>query len=180
MRLEITERGPKEFYDEVMYISANYRKYRANPEKRPRSQTKVYTGYCAASLLVILVFLWDYFRDHQGIFLLLSGMMLVCFILLVVLVLGMKKRVNLMMNEQGTKVVEINESGVKYESEQQDLRMKWSNISNVIINKNSIIFMPVSEAQLMISVWTGYKEEILKGIEASGHMDLVVDNTAGK
>ena len=83
-----------------------------------------------------------------------------------------------MMNEQGTKVVEINDFGVSYESEQQDLRMKWENIAYVIINKNSIIFMPTTEVQLLISVWTKYKEEILKGIEDAGHMDLVVDNTA--
>ena len=178
MRLEISERGPKEFYDEIMYVAANYKKFRSKPTRKPHSQSLVYTGYCIASLLVVLVFVLEYLRNHQGLFLLLSGMMLVCFLLFIVIIVSMKKRINVMMNEPGTKIIDIDEKGVRYESKSQTLEIRWEEILNVIINKNSIIFMPRTEIQLMVSIYTQYRDQVLQGIEAAGHMDLVVDNTA--
>ena len=180
MRIEINERGPKEFYDEMMYIAANYKKYRNKPNKKTHFQSVVYTGYCVVTLLVVLLFLLEYLKDHQGIFLLLSGMMLVCFFLFIVIVVSMKKRIGIMMNEKGAKVIEIDERGVSYESEAQTVRIKWDEITNVIINKYSIVFIPRTEIALLISVFTKYKEEVLQGIEAAGHMDLIVDNTLKK
>lgn len=178
MRLEITERGPKEFYDEIMYIAANFKKFRTKPNKKTHSQTVVYTGYCVMSLLVVLVFLLEYFKEHNGMFLLLSGMMLVCFLLFIVMIASMKKRIGLMMNEPGAKIVDIDEKGVRYESERQTLFVKWDEIINVIINKNSIVFMPRTDMQLMVSVYTRYKDQVLQAIEAAGRMDLVCDNTS--
>ena len=180
MRIEINERGPKEFYDEIMYIAANYKKYRAKPGKKAHSQSVVYTGYCVVTLLVVLLFMLEFLKDHDGIFLLLSGMMLVCFILFIVIVVSMKKRIKVMMEEPGTKVVEVNDSGVSYESEAQSVKIKWDEITNVIINRNSIIFMPRTEIALLISVYIKYKEQILQGIDAAGRMYLVVDNTLKK
>ena len=177
MRIEIKDRGPKEFYDEFMYVAANFRKFRSNPEAKARLQTVVYSRYAVLAFAVILVMVCMYFLHHEGIFLLLSGMMLICFILLAVLVASMKKRINLMMSEKGVKTVEIDEKGVKYESEAQTLKIRWDDITAVIINRHSIIFMPRTEIQFMISVYTAFREEILSGIRDAGHMDLVVDNT---
>lgn len=178
MRLEITERGPREFYDEIMYIASNFRKYRGRPEKRTRSQLKTLTGYCVLTILVIAVFLFEYFVDRGGVFLLLAGMMLVCLIYFIALIIGTRKRIDIMMNEPGTKIIDIDERGVRYEAENQTLQTKWDDITNVIINKHSIVFMPRTEIQLMVSIYAKYKEQVLQAVEAAGHMDLVVDNTA--
>ena len=178
MRLEITERGPREFYDEIMYIASNFRKYRGRPEKKARSQMKVYTLYCLASALVTLVFLFEYFTEHKGVFLLLAGMMVVCLLMFIAMIVGIKKRIGIMMNEPGTKIIDIDERGVRYEAENQTLQTKWDDITNVIINKHSIVFMPRTEIQLMVSIYAKYKEQVLQAVEAAGHMDLVVDNTA--
>ncbi|MBO5994572.1 MAG: hypothetical protein J6Q41_03585 [Firmicutes bacterium] len=178
MRLEITERGPKEFYDEIMYIATNFYRFRDKPERKARSQAKTYTGYCIATVLAILVFVFEYFTDRGGIFLLLAGMMLVCLIYFIALMIGIRKRIDLMMNEPGSKIIDIDERGVRFESERQTLQIRWEELSSVIINKHSIIFMPKTEVQLMISIYTKYKEQVLQAVEAAGHMDLVVDNTA--
>ncbi len=178
MRLEITERGPKDFYDEIMYIAANFKKFRMKPNRKVHPQSLVYTGYCVATLLVILVFMLEYLGDHNGIFLLLSGMMLVCFFLLIVIVVSMRKRITAMMNEPGTKVITIDDRGVGYEAESQTVNIKWDEITNVIINKNSVVFMPRTDMSLMISVYSKFKDQILQGVAEAGHMELLVDNTA--
>lgn len=177
MRLEIAERGPKEFYDEILYISANHKKYRTKPEKKVRSQTGSFKGLSVLALICAILFVWEYFQDREGIFLLLCGMMIVCVIMFIALVIGVNKRIRSMMDQPGTNVIEINERGITYESEKQTVRLRWNEIMNVLINRHSIVFMPISESGLMITIYSRYKDEILQGIEDAGHMDLVVDNT---
>lgn len=178
MRLEVPQRGPREFYDELMYIVSNRGKYISHPGKKVRLQSKTLTGYSALTALVILVFLFEYHVDRGGIFLLLSGMMLVCLIYFIALIVGIRKRINLMMSEPGTKFIDIDEKGVRFESSNQNLKTRWDEILYVIINKHSIVFMPKAETQLMISIYSEYREQVLKAIEDAGHMDIVIDNTS--
>ena len=175
-RLEISERGSREFYDEMYNVASNYNKFIKKPTKKPRGQSKVYFGYCVWSAIVIALFMYVYSQEHAGLFLLLAGMMLVCGILFAVMGVAVNKRIKLLMSETGTKVFEIDENGVRLKDDSQDIKLSWDNIANVLVNRNSIVFLPANDRTFLISVYSEYKDEVLKGIEGTGHMDLVVEN----
>ena len=176
MEIIINKRGPKEYYDEFLYILYYFRKFLKDPKSKANSfpKTMLTNIILGAAGLVFMIVSYLVFKDTIFMILIIALVFVLVFTILVYL--QGKKRMNEMMSDEQEKIIKIDEEGITYKDADKLYQLSWNKIKYVLINKYSVGFLPSTIDTIMVSVSNEYLDDILKGLEEANKKELVVDN----
>ena len=98
-------------------------------------------------------------------------------LLSVICYIVVNSRITKMMNKPGTITVEIDEQGVRYLLDNNKFELNWDDIKAVVINNNSINFIPKKTNKTFIGLDIRYRNEIEESINQLNKNDLLIDNS---
>ena len=80
MRLEVKERGSKEYYNEFLYVVSRHKKFKKNPRRKSYQFTKYLVFYNIFTFFVLLLNFYFYLDTKKTIFIFIddSNRIFVC------------------------------------------------------------------------------------------------------
>ena len=134
--------------------------------------------YLLYTLIFIMIGFNEKFNFLVVIFICIS---LVCFFIMVYNYYVVKKQINLYMNNGSSEsIFEVDEDGVRLNNNNTGIvEVKWDSIKNILINKNTISFLPsdVLATNIIMFISTKYKDKVLEAIKKYKKEELVIDNS---
>lgn len=176
MKIEVNKPGKKEYYDEFLYIASFYKKIKKNTNKKIQRLTVYLKKYICYLLLSFILFGLFYYLTKNLIYIFSIGMLFLILIYLIIYLRNTNKMLNSLMNSNGTKFIEIDETGVEYKDSEKNVKINWKNIDFILLTKYSICFIPKEEMGIFISVSKDYKDKIFEGIKKYRKEKLIIDN----
>ena len=176
MKIEINKPGPRAFYDEIVFILINNSKIRNNPTKPAKTMTGFMATRIIGYFLVAMVALYLAISKQDMIYMAIFGALLVAVVAVFITYRHSRKQVYELMDDVSPKTVEIDERGIAYTENAMELRYDWSDISCIILNKNSFAVLPKDKMKAMIFISTEYKDQVLRGLKEADHAYLLEDN----
>ena len=181
----------REYYNECLYIMMNYNKIKNNPHQKVHALTKQLILLESICLMIMIIGIITYlFTKYIPILILLVPFTFLFIQNAYTHLLANKrirdeinnKVVNKVTNKVNSKKDEIilseehkDEKNKKVTIEKS--KAKWEDILYIIMNKNTICYLPKEDATKIICVSINEKEQILKDIQKYNRQDLLVDNT---
>ena len=163
MRLEIKEKGSKDFYQEAVNAASQYRFFLKKPERKLSDNFKAYKRYiilCTvlAALLAVMNIAWGW--DTLGIVAIV--LMLAAIAFSFAGYSNLNKTLAAMMNDSRTSILTMDENGVELDKEgSQTVRMSWDNLAFVRVFDHSICFFTKDGMGFVVSVDRRYESEVL-------------------
>ena len=177
MKIEVNKRGTKEFYSEILYITTKYNILKKKPNKKVQSIIKNRIIQIVVISLLLPIYVDLYIKTNQWIYMFIIGAFFLIIFCLILTMININKRINILINEKGTKTISIDEEKVSYKDESKEYNVKWENIETIIINKESISFLPKTILYPVISLPTEYKDKVIETISKYKKESLLVDNS---
>ena len=176
MKLEISERGNFSYYDEFLYIMSNIKKISSNNKIKVKKLTSVAFIYSAISFIFTLVFLLFYILKKDNLYFYILCFFSFIFIFSVVYFVMILNKIKQLRGEEGTIIFEITEDYVRVEKNGVECKLNWNEITSVIINKNTICFIP-RELKVLVAISKDYKEQVVSILKKFKKDSLLVDNS---
>ncbi len=177
MRLEVSEVGKKEYYDEFLYVVSQYKSFKKNPRRKAYQFTKHLMFYIIFTFIVLLLNFSGYLDTKEWIFAFMTGALTLALAIQVICLFVYTKRLKMFMNIKGVRTIEFNETGIEYIDDDKNIRVKWEDLKYVIINRYSICMLPKAILQGFTSVGIKYKNEIIAGLKKYEKESLLIDNS---
>ena len=170
MVIDIKEKGTREFYEELVNITSQYRSLIKKPDMKLRNQfrlLKLYIIICAVFLAALVL---------MGAFWGVDTMMIVGIVLMVIVIAfcwAFLKNMNLMVNrylaDQSTSILTLDENGVELDKGGSGtVRLAWENVAFVRAFDESVVFLAKDVMGFVIGINRGHKQEILGYLKDSG------------
>ena len=176
MKIEITERQERCFYEELLYVLLKYNQLKKKPTKKVYNLTKYLITYDLLVLLGIVLTALFYLNNNDKSYMLLLGMLIVLFVFATTSLVNANKKIKAFMNAKGKVVYEFNKEGINYSATDRNYKITWDKIKTVIINKYSICFIPEYNTDILMSLGIDSKDKVLKILEKYNMTHLLVDN----
>lgn len=177
MKLEIKERGLKEYYDEFLYVASKYKSFLKNPIRKAYSSVKMLYFSIAYIFLAIFLITYFYIMDKNYLYVFFLGILLILLLFSIFYTIFVKKRIKAFMSEKGTKYISFDEHKVEYQDNDKKVKIDYNDIAYIIINKYSICFLPKKSSKILISISTDYKEKVIECLIKYDKINLLVDNS---
>jgi hypothetical protein len=171
MEIIIDDEGSAKFYDESLSVAYNRKKLIKNPKKKLYGlsfNAKVLTITSAIILAVLKILSVIYPDGYYGY---------ISIIFIFTLAYGafyyfkVRNRISELKNQDNRRLI-IEKDYVELVSDERH-KMPISKIRHIIINRNTISFIPKDGDEGIIIISSDYKKQILDGIDSDG---LIVDN----
>ncbi len=175
MRITVSDTGRREYYDEVLYVASNYKKFQKNPGKRIKGFIKAMLLPTILYIAMVVLMLLLFGQDRDPIFLLLGGMLVFVVVFFIIYLVKGNRQINAMMADKGTRYIEITDESITFEDDKKTIAQKWDNIMNVLLGPHSVVFLPTGQDGALITIERNYESEVLKAVREAGHGDLVVE-----
>ena len=176
MKIEVKERGSKEFYDEMLYVITYCKKFLKNPRKKAWKYSSYLYLMMAVSIAMFGAFIAMYLWEKEWYSLVMIGVFLLLFFFILILLITVKKRIKMFMDDGSDKTVEITSEYIDFSSDTMNLKMKKEEISVILINKYSTCILPKELNQYSISISNDYLNQFLEGAKEEGYESVTVDN----
>jgi len=175
MKIEIPERGSKEYYDEYLYILTKYKKLINNPHIKITKLTNESFRLCLLSIIMtILMFIIFIINTDNKVFLYLGIFFILLIILSVIYYYIITTNINKLRSNKGLITIEFNKDKIQYITKDKQLDILWDDIKYIIINKYTITFIPYEINKTILSINITYKEELFKILKKLKKEDLIV------
>ena len=176
MRIEISNKGPRSYYNEIAYIKLNYSKVLNSPEKPAKTVTSYVMTRVIGFLAVLGVagYLYQNTKDviYGAIFI---ALVVAVAAVILSLVSGIMK-MNSLMAEDGPRAIEVDEKGIRSIEGEKINELSWDDILCIAINKHSIAVLPKEVPMYGIYCSLEYKDQLVSAIRQSGHFYMIEDN----
>lgn len=176
VKLEISERGNFSYYDEFLYIMSNIKKISSNNKIKVKKLTSVAYIYTAISFIFMLIFFISYIVKKDNLYLYILCFFSFIFVFSIVYLVMILNRIKYLRSEDGTIIFEITKDYVKVEKNGIECKLNWDEITSVIINKNTICFIP-RELKVLVAISKDYKEQVVSILKKFKKDSLLVDNS---
>ena len=176
MKIEINKKQKKEFYDEFLYVTGNYKKIKDNPHKKVRLLTKETLRIYSFIIVSFALFVVAYLRYHDKLYLFIIAMLFLLSIFVIGYYTAIKKSIKLYLQNDLKQVINITDKGIELKQDTNSIKISWKSVAYIVINKYSICVLPKKEKDIMLAISTDYEKEFLKGIKKYKKEDLVVNN----
>jgi len=168
-KIEIKEKGTREFYRELVNITSQYRSLIKKTDMKLRNNFNLYKSYiiiCAAFLIALSL---------MAVFWGADTMMVVGLVLMVIVIAfcgvflySMKRMVNSYLADESPSVLTLDDNGVELDKGgSKVVRLAWDNIAFVRAFSESVCFFAKDGSGFIIGVYHVYKEEILTYLRSS-------------
>ena len=172
------EKGSKDYYNEFVFVSTNYKKILNSPKMKVKNIVNQYILVLILSLVVLSFITYNIIIDNYSYFDVVILTIFSCIILLYgLMLLKIKNNIKLYLNSKGSTTIIIDEDGIKKSCDRDDILLKWCNVAYVIINKYSICFIPKELPSFLLGIPIEYKDKIVKGIEKYDKTSILIDNS---
>ena len=176
MKIEINEKGPRAYYDEITYIKQNFSRVLKNPGKPARTHTSYIMIRVIGFVIVVTAAVYLYRSTGDILYGIMSLAMLVALAAVgMSLVTGLKKMKTL-KEEDGSRVIEVTEEGISCTENGKVNYLSWDNILCIAINKHSVAVLPKETAFYGIYAPISYKDQMIQAIREAGHFYMIEDN----
>ena len=167
MRIEIKEKGTKQFYKEVVNIMTQYRQLLYRPEDKLRDNFTRYSLLTAAMVLLFLMNIYGGIRNSFNAMRIRTAVFAAAAAVATVFILiRMNKMVNGYIADDRQSVVTLDEEGVEIERlGSQAVRLAWDNVAFVRSFVESTTFFSKDLSGIVLSVNNNYRKEILDYIK---------------
>lgn len=173
MKIEMTKPGNRQYYNEIFYISLKYKKFLKKPNKRVIGIFKDYMIRILFCIFFSLYALICYKIFNSVLFLVFVGYFLFATFLNCILALKIKNQIKYILSSNNKRSIVIDDKKVEYMDLNKTYRNKWENIKYILLNKNSIVFLPASKQSAMIALPITKKKDVLKILKDLNKEDLI-------
>lgn len=167
MRIEIKDKGTKEFYKEVVSVMAQYPQLIRKPQMKYRDAFKSYRimGLCMIVLFGIQLLLG--FLDEFDALRITALAVVACAALVVLLYdRVMMKQVRGFLEDDRSSVVTLDEMGIEInKGDSQIVRLAWENIAFVRTFRESVCFFSGDNSRIILAVTKALESEINKYLD---------------
>jgi hypothetical protein len=172
------ENNDRDFFNELLYISAKWPNLIKNPTTKVHSITKVFSVYLIIGLIMLIGFILLYLNITKWIFLVIIFFMSIYFFISLYFLLDTLRYINKELKDETDSDLTINTSGVRLtRGKKIDYKIDYKDIMYVLINNHSIVFLPKEKSKLMIGLSSKYKDEIIKEFKKMNKDELIIDNS---
>ena len=168
MKIEINEKGSKEFYKETVNAVSQYNRLKKDPKRKLKDYFRTFRIYIILSsvMLVINALMWIFWGTDQFT-IAVAALMIICIAMSAAFLHSMNKLQNSMMSDGSTSVLTIYESGVELnKGDLQIIKSSWDNLAFVRVFSESLCFFPKDRSGIVISVDRKYQDRIVPYIES--------------
>lgn len=176
MKIEIKNKGPRSYYNEISYIKLNFSKVLSNPGKPAKTETAYVLTRVIGFLIVLLVAAYLYMNTKDIIYGAIFIALVVAEVGIILSLIGGIKKMNSLMAEDGPKVIEVDEEGIRCTENGSTNDLNWDDILCIALNKHSIAVLPKETSMYGIYCSLEYKDELFKAIKEAGHFYMIEDN----
>ncbi len=174
MRIEIKDKGTKEFYKEVVSVMTQYLNLIRNPQMKYRDIFKSYRiiGLCMGFLFGTQ--LWLGFTDQFDALRITALAVVACAALVDFLYYHiMMKQVRGFLEDDRSSVVTLDEMGIEInKGDSQIVRLAWENVAFVRTFRESVCFFSKDNSRIVLAVTKDYEHEINKYLDDNG-IDII-------
>ncbi len=171
------QKNDKDFYNEILYVSSKYDGIAKNPNMKVHKITQLFAFYVPFGILMLGLILLLYIKTKNIVALVVVVQMII-FLLMPLYYLFYS--INYMRKQlKGIEpTITINKSGIRItKAKELDYLLSWEDVFYVIIENNSVVFLPKDKTKLIIGVNSHYKEELVKAVKDEGKELLLIDNS---
>lgn len=181
----------REYYNECLYIMMNYNKIKNNPHKKVHALTKqllLLELICLGIIIIgIITFLLTKYIPILIVLVPFTYILIQNIYTHLLANRRIKDEINNKVVNNITNKVESKKDEIVLKEEHKDSKnkkvtveknkKKWEDILYIIINKNTICYLPKENATDLICTSINEKDKILKDIDKYNRKDLLIDNT---
>lgn len=171
MVIEVTKKGTRKFYDEMLYVITYYRKFIQRPKRKVHGITMYELMYILLSLALMVVFAGFYLYDKSISHLIFVGMFFVISLIFIEHLFLVQKTIKEYMADESPKTIVIEDDYIEFKSNTVEFKMPKDEISWIIVGKYSICVLPDNKTKLAIAITKEYEEQVMQGIEEHGYKD---------
>jgi len=162
MKLEFNERGSKEFYDEILFVNANYYKILKNKNKKINRLTISFIKYLIISIIFTCLTIFLYLRTNDSFYTFVIGIYIILILFCIYFIIITNKRIKELISREEKITINITENYIEYKSVNSIFKINFEDVACILINKYSICFVPKTTKNAMISITSNYKDQIIK------------------
>ena len=176
MKLEITKRGSKEFYDEVLYVISKYKDIVSNSNIKIHGLRKDAISLGLISLILsIITLLMYFFNKSNKMFMYIGYFFIFLVILSIVYYLIINIRINKLREPDDKIIIKFDNKKIYYSRSNMKYDIGWKDIKYILINKYSISFIPRDKNNILLSISTEYKDKVIDAINKYNYSNLVIE-----
>ena len=175
MKIEVNARGSREYYDEFLYIVPRYRQYQKHLRKKTHRLTHYLTVYEVLAFVVGALNAFFYYLNGNVIHLVMACMLGLMLVIYLRYHFTVGRQIKAYLNEKGNKEIEINEEYIGFRDDSKDIRLKWDELSGIVMGKYGLCFLPKDQTGILISVSKEYMGEVMQGLKEIGKEDLITE-----
>lgn len=176
MKIEINEKGPIGYYDEITYIKENYSKVLEHPERSAKTETSYVMVRVIGFLLVVLVAIYLYLTTKDIIYGIMAIVMVIAEVAILLSLFAGIKKIRSLRDEDGNRTIEVDDEGIRCIEKDKVTSLTWDEIQCIAINKRSVSVLPRETVKYGIYVPVKYKDELTQAIRSTGHFYKIEDN----
>ncbi|MBR2827876.1 MAG: hypothetical protein IKE70_01415 [Bacilli bacterium] len=175
MKIENKEPGSKDYYDEYLYIALNYKKLKDNSNKKVKKLSNSAYLYFMISTIIFILFLLWYLSTKDWIQLSITIFFGLLTILSMIYITLIKKRILLLIRSYSKTTFEITKDHILVENKIKKYSLKWNELDRILLNNDTILWIPKDEKNDFIITRIEYKEEIIKTLKNLKKEHLIVN-----
>ena len=176
MKLEITKRGSKEFYDEVLYVISKYKDIINDSNIKIHGLRRDSINLGLVSLLFsIICFLMYFFNKNNDIILYVGYFFIFLIILSIIYYFIIVNRINKLRDPEDKIIIKFDTNKIYYSRSSAKYNIKWEELKYILFNKYSINFIPKDKNNILLSISTEYKEQVLEAINKYKYSNLIIE-----
>lgn len=178
MKIEISEKGSKAFYREVVNITTQYRRILKNHQHKLKDNFKqlqvlLILGAAFLALLILMAVFWGVKPFDYAIMAALGIEVVMCAGILYV----QNKMLKSMLADDRTSVLTLDDSGVELnKGGSQIVKLGWDNIAVVRVYQESLSFVSGDRTGIVISITKQYADKVLTWLRENQPSIEVVGN----
>jgi hypothetical protein len=179
MKIKFKSNNPKKEYDELLEINELSKTLINNPKKKVNLHTRSLIKRLLLCVICVLLFIaLIMMGTNTKMHLVLMGIILVSSIILIVMLIQTKSKINKYANEVCESTIDFSNDEINFYNKNHKCKLLWNNIKYVIINKYSICFLPYKMPNIVVSVPSSIREDIIKILIKLNKQDKLVDNSS--
>ena len=162
----------KDYYEEYYFVAANHNKVLKRPyQKVNRFTTSLLITTIIFSLLVVLSWIVAY---HDTYLKILNIILTVFAVALFGIIIFISSRFKHLVSLKPKNELEITADAIELKAPDGTIdHLSWDRVKYILVNKNSVIFVPVSKGFPIIGAPADYKDKIIAEVTKLDHIELI-------
>jgi hypothetical protein len=164
MRIDVTEKGSRQFYEEIVNAVCQYKALIRKPDRKLKNMFKEFQIYSIISIVMLAIMgamalAWglDAFGYVAMGLLAVAALGSICYLFV------LKNTVKKYLEDDRKSVITLDDNGVEInKQDSQIVRISWDNVAFVRIFDESVCFFSKDITGFIISVIRTHEEEILE------------------